>query len=70
MREVGINISVQSSYPPRILSGADLSNIILKDQLYAQLMLSPNAFTYVQAIKYIFFGLHLVLLGYLVLENQ
>jgi hypothetical protein len=57
--------------PLRLLSGADYLTVIGTDQLYAQALLSLNAFTDGWAIGYAcFFGLHLFFLGYLVLKSD
>ena len=57
--------------PVRLLSGANYLTALGTDQLYAQALLSLNAFTDGWAIGYAcFFGLHLFLLGYLVLKSD
>ncbi len=57
--------------PLRLLSGADYLTALGTDQLYAQALLSLNAFTDGWAIGYAcFFGLHLFFLGYLVLKSD
>jgi hypothetical protein len=57
--------------PVRLLSGADYLTALGTEQLYAQALLSLNAFTDGWAIGYAcFFGLHLFFLGYLVLKSD
>ena len=51
------------------LKSEDLPNIWQTDQLQAEVMLSIKAFDDVWAIGFIFFGLHLFLLGYLALKS-
>jgi hypothetical protein len=54
----------------RLFSSADYLTIFETDQLYAQVMLSLNAFSDGWAIGYVcFFGLHLTVLGYLVYKS-
>jgi hypothetical protein len=54
----------------RLLSGADYLKMVEKDQLHAQVMLSLNAVDDEWAIGLVFFGIHLALLGYLVLKSH
>lgn len=54
----------------QLLSGADYLTVFETGQLHAQVMLSLNAFSDGWAIGFVFFGLHLVLLGYLVLRSD
>lgn len=53
-----------------LLSGADYLTAFETDQLNAQLMLSLNAFDHVWDIGFVFFGIHLALLGYLVFKSD
>jgi hypothetical protein len=53
----------------RLLSDADYLTVFEIDQLYAQVMLSLNAFSDGWQIGYVFFGLHLFVLGYLVFKS-
>ncbi len=53
-----------------LLSDADYLTVFETDQLYAQVMLFLNAFSYGWLIGLVFFGLHLLVLGYLVLESD
>ena len=53
----------------RLLSDADFVTVFEIDQLYAQVMLSLNAFSDGWQIGYVFFGLHLFVLGYLVFKS-
>jgi hypothetical protein len=54
-----------------LISGADYLTVFETDQLYAQVMLSLNAFKDGWAIGYVcFFGLHLIVLGYLVYQSS
>ncbi len=53
----------------RLLSDADYVTVFDIDQLYAQVMLSLNAFSDGWQIGYVFFGLHLFVLGYLVFKS-
>jgi len=52
-----------------LLSGADYLAVFETDQLHAQVMLSLNAFSDGWAIGYVFFSLHLFVLGYLVFKS-
>ncbi|AKB85466.1 DUF4386 domain-containing protein [Methanococcoides methylutens] len=54
----------------QLLSGADYLSSFETDQLHAQMMLSLGAFDQMWDIGLIFFGLHLVLLGYLVFKSD
>lgn len=55
----------------RLISGVDYLTVFETDQLYAQVMLSLNAFNDGWAIGYVcFFGLHLIVLGYLVYKSS
>ncbi len=53
-----------------LLSGADYLDAFETDQLNAQVMLALNAFDNGWAIGFVFFGLHLGLLGYLALRSD
>ncbi|UGV41786.1 DUF4386 domain-containing protein [Methanococcoides orientis] len=53
-----------------LLSGTDYLSVFETDQLHAQVMLSLNAFDQVWDIGFVFFGLHLSLLGYLVFKSD
>jgi len=53
-----------------ILSGDDYLTVSGTDQLHALVMLSLNAFRDGWALGLVFFGLHLTLLGYLVLRSD
>lgn len=52
-----------------LLSGADSLTVFETDQLHTKVMLSVNAFNDGWAIGYVFFGLHLFGLGYLVFKS-
>ena len=52
-----------------LLSGADYLTVFETDQLPAQVTLFLNAFSYGWQIGYVFFGLHLFVLGYLVFKS-
>jgi hypothetical protein len=52
-----------------LLSGAGYSQPIGSDQLYVLVMLFLNAHEYVALIWGLFFGLHLIILGYLVYKS-
>ena len=52
-----------------LLNGSNYLTVIETTHMYAQMMLSINAFGDVWAIGFVFFGLHLVLLGYLVFKS-
>ena len=52
-----------------LLSGADYLRVFETDQLPAQVMLFLNVFSYGWQIGYVFFGLHLFVLGYLVFKS-
>ena len=51
-----------------LLGGASYLTAFETSQLHAQVALSVNAFSYMWDIGYVFFGLHLLLLGYLVFK--
>jgi hypothetical protein len=53
----------------QLLSGSDYLTVIEPTQLHAQVMLSINAFSDGWAIGFVFFGLHLALLGYLAFKS-
>jgi hypothetical protein len=53
----------------QLLSGSDYLTVFEPNQLYAQEMLFLNAFNQGWDIGIVFFGLHLALLGYLVLKS-
>jgi hypothetical protein len=52
-----------------LLGGADYLTAFETDQLQAQVMLFVNVFHYGESIAYVFFGLHLLILGYLVFKS-
>jgi hypothetical protein len=52
-----------------LLSGADYLTVFEADQLYALVLLFLNAHEYVVLIWGLFFGLHLLVLGYLVYKS-
>lgn len=52
----------------QLLSGADYLAVLEPARMHAQVMLSVNAFEDIWAIGFIFFGLHLSFLGYLVFK--
>ncbi len=52
-----------------LLSGADSLTGFGTDQLHAQVMSFANAFGYGENIAYVFFSLHLLILGYLVFKS-
>ena len=54
----------------QLLNGADYLIVIEPTHLYAQVMLSINAFSDGWAIGFVFFGLHLALLGYLAFKSD
>jgi hypothetical protein len=54
----------------QLLNRADYLKVLETGQLRAQVMLSLNAFTDGWAIGFVFFGLHLGLLGYLVFKSN
>jgi hypothetical protein len=54
----------------QLLSGADYLSAFETDQLHAQAMLFLNAFDYGWSIGLAIFGLHLLLLGYLVFKSS
>ena len=53
----------------QLLSGSDYLTAFEPTHLHAQVMLSINAFSDGWAIGFVFFGLHLTLLGYLVFRS-
>lgn len=53
----------------QLLSGADYLTVFETAQLHAQVMLFLNAFDYGWHIGFVFFGLHLFVLGYLVFKS-
>lgn len=53
----------------QLLSGADYLKVFETNQLYAQVMLSLNAFTSGWDFGLAFFGLHLLILGYLAFKS-
>jgi len=53
----------------QLLSGADYLTVIETDQLHAQAMLFLNAFDYGWDIGLVIFGLHLLVIGYLVFKS-
>ncbi|MCD4814631.1 DUF4386 domain-containing protein [bacterium] len=52
-----------------LLSGANYLNVFKIDQLHALVLLFLNAHNYVEYIWGIFFGLHLLVLGYLIFKS-
>jgi hypothetical protein len=52
-----------------MLSGADYLTVFEAGQLYVQVMLFLNAFNYTWLIGLVFFGFHLLVLGYLVFKS-
>ncbi len=54
----------------RLLSTSDYLLPLNKEELYTQLMLALESFNDMWAIGYIFFGLHLFILGYLVFKSS
>lgn len=56
--------------PLLLLSGADYLGVLTTDQLHAYVMLSLDAFSEGWAVGLVFFGLHLILLGYLVFRSE
>ena len=52
-----------------LLNGADYLTVFETNQLHAQVMLFLNAFDYGWSIGGVFFGLHLLFLGYLVFKS-
>ena len=53
-----------------LLSGADYLNVFETDQLHAQVLASINKFNYEWDLGFPFFGIHLGLLGYLILRSN
>jgi len=53
----------------RLVSGADLLTAFEPNQLYAQVTLFLNAFDYGWLFALVFFGIHLIVLGYLVFKS-
>lgn len=53
----------------QLISGADYLNVFEIDQLQAKVMLSLSAFSDGWDIGIVFFGLHLLILGYLVYKS-
>ncbi len=53
-----------------LVSGADYLTVFETDRLHAQILLAINAFGYEWAFGFVFFGMHLGLLGYLVLRSD
>ena len=54
----------------QILSGAEYLKVFNTDQLQAKVMLSLNTFNYTWLIGLVFFGLHLLVLGYLIFKSD
>ncbi|WP_373228705.1 DUF4386 domain-containing protein [Cohnella sp.] len=52
-----------------LLSGAEYLKVFEADQLNAQVMLSIHAFSNVWLIGLVFFGLHLLVIGYLIFKS-
>lgn len=52
-----------------IVSSSDYQNILMADQLQAQVMLSFNAFNNTWLVGLVFFGMHLFVLGYLIFKS-
>lgn len=53
-----------------LLGGADYLAVFEPDQLHAQAMLFLNAFSYGWLIGLVLFGLHLSVLGYLIIKSS
>lgn len=53
----------------QLLSGAAYLNIFETEQVQAQVMLLLNTSYFATRISYVFFGLHILLLGYLILKS-
>ena len=53
----------------QLLSGADYLTVFETNQLHVQVMLSLNAFIYGWDLGLVIFGLHLLILGYLVFKS-
>lgn len=56
-------------YALQLLSGADYLKVFETDQLHAQVMLSIDAFKIGWLVGLVFFGLHLLVIGYLVFKS-
>ena len=54
----------------QLLSGADYFTVFEPDQLHAQAMLFLNAYEYGMHISFIFFGLHIFVIGYLIFKSD
>jgi len=65
-----LGIALQSLFNVlHLTSGADYLAALTADQLSAQVMLSLDAFDYTWLIGLVFFGLHCLVLGYLILKS-
>jgi hypothetical protein len=53
----------------QLLSGADYLKVVGTDQLHAQVMLSVDEFSNEWLIGLVFFGLHLLVIGYLIFKS-
>ncbi|MBO9699901.1 MAG: DUF4386 domain-containing protein [Sporocytophaga sp.] len=53
-----------------ILTNGDYSAVFGKSQIYAQVMLYLDAFKYGWRIGFVFFGIHIFILGYLILKSS
>ena len=61
-------VSLLSILP--LLSGADYLTVFEPNQLQAQMMLFLSAYDYGVNISFVFFGLHIFLLGYLIFKSD
>jgi hypothetical protein len=64
----GMNL-LNHAFALLLVSGADYLTVFEPDQLHALVMLFLNAYNYGDLIWQLFFGLHLLLLGYLVYKS-
>jgi hypothetical protein len=53
----------------QLISNDDFMTVFKADQLQAEVMLSLNGFELIWQIGYVFFGLHIVFLGYLIVKS-
>jgi len=66
-----LGIALQSLFNVlHLTSGADYLAALTADQLSAQVMLSLDTFDYAWLIGLVFFGLHCLVLGYLILKSD
>ena len=54
----------------QFLSSVEYLNAFTLEQLYAQVLLSLSSFNYTWLIGLVFFGLHLLVLGYLIFKSE